>query len=89
MQVVDYDGKYQCYYEPIDLNRPALLMDGGLEPDEANPQFHQQMVYAVTMKVIESARLAPGRPITFYRPSARQSRLRLFPHEFHWGKCIL
>jgi hypothetical protein len=82
VQVVDYDGKYQCYYEPVDLNRPALLMDAGLEPDEANPQFHQQMVYAVTMKVIESARRALGRPITFYRPSARQPRLRLFPHAF-------
>jgi len=82
VQVVDYDGKYQCYYEPVDLNRPALLMDGGLEPDEAKPQFHQQMVYAVTMKVIESARRALGRPITFHRPSARQPRLRLFPHAF-------
>jgi hypothetical protein len=81
LQVVDYDGKYECYYEPIDLNRPTLLMENGLEPNETNPQFHQQMVYAVSMKVVESARRALGRPVTFYR-SPKRPHLRLMPHAF-------
>jgi hypothetical protein len=80
VQVVDYDGKYLCYYEPVDLNEPSLLMQNGLEPNESNPQFHQQMVYAVSMKVIETARRALGRPITF--DHEKSTRLRLLPHGF-------
>jgi hypothetical protein len=80
VQVVDYDGRYECYYEPVDLNKPAMLMENGLEPSEADPQFHQQMVYAVAMKVTETARRALGRPITFYRRN--RPLLRLMPHAF-------
>lgn len=80
VEVVDYDGAYECYYKAVDLNAAALLMEGGLTPSEANPQFHQQMVYAVAMKVIESARRALGRPVTFRQPG--RPRLRLIPHAF-------
>src|SRR5947207_10385531 len=45
--VVDYDGANQIYYRPVDLNDPRILIRGGIDPDEANPRFHQQMVYAV------------------------------------------
>src|SRR5207253_7247322 len=40
-------------YEPVDLNDPRLLAQNGWAPSEGNPQFHQQMVYAVAMKTIE------------------------------------
>lgn len=80
VQVIDYDGRYECYYDPVDLDKPSILMGNGLEPNEEDPQFHQQMVYAVAMKVIETARRALGRPITFYHPRSR--RLRLMPHAF-------
>src|SRR3954468_12604678 len=48
--VVDYDGTRDCFYAPVDLNHPSVLMQQGLEPSEADPRFHQQMVYAVALK---------------------------------------
>ena len=77
VKVIDFDQTQQRYYEPVDLNDPAILMQGGLEPTEADPRFHQQMVYAVTMKVLENFDRALGRRITF-----RNRPLRLLPHAF-------
>ncbi|MER8733481.1 hypothetical protein NKJ46_32860 [Mesorhizobium sp. M0166] len=81
IEVHDYDGWNNQYYASVNLNDPALLMEGGLPPSESDPRFHQQMVYAVTTKVIDSARRALGRPITFHRSETRPL-LRLFPHAF-------
>ena len=50
-------------YEPVDLNEPRLLAQDGWAPSEGNPQFHQQMVYAVAMKTIEHFERALGRPV--------------------------
>jgi hypothetical protein len=75
--VVDYDGAKGCFYEPVDLNDPAILMQSGLEPSESDPRFHQQMVYAVAMRVLENFERALGRKITF-----RGRVLRIFPHAF-------
>src|SRR5260370_29646994 len=49
LAVVDVDPASQCFYQPVDLNDPDLLAQDGLTPSEGNPQFHQQMVYAVAM----------------------------------------
>lgn len=49
--------------EPVDLNDPRLLAQDGWAPSEGNPQFHQQMVYAVAMKTIEHFERALGRPV--------------------------
>src|SRR5262245_1408556 len=49
LEVIDYDGAQKCFYTPVDLDHPAILLQGGLEPSEADPRFHQQMVYAVAM----------------------------------------
>ena len=87
IEVIDYDGSQNCYYEPVSLNDPALLMTSGLAPNDADPRFHQQMVYAVASKVIESARRALGRPITFRR-SARQPRLKMLPHAFYGANAF-
>lgn len=77
IEVVDYDGVNECFYPAVDLDDPRVLMRGGLDPAESDPRFHQQMVYAVTMKVIENFEIALGRRIGFGR-----RRLRLYPHAF-------
>ena len=45
----------------MDLNHPYLLAQDGLRPSEGNPQFHQQMVYAVAMTHHPDLRAALGR----------------------------
>ncbi len=77
VKVVDYDGTRDCFYEPVNLDDPAILMQAGLRPSEADPRFHQQMVYAVTLKVLENFDRALGRRITF-----RGKPLLLLPHAF-------
>lgn len=77
IEVIDYDGVNKCLYPGIDLDDPRVLMRGGLDPAEADPRFHQQMVYAVTMKTIENFDFALGRRLGF-----RGRRLRLYPHAF-------
>jgi subtilisin family serine protease len=66
LAVDDIDAA-NIHYEPVDLNDPRLLAQDGWAPSEGNPQFHQQMVYAVAMKTIEHFELALGRPI-LWRP---------------------
>jgi len=84
VEVVDYDGANRCYYEPVNLDHPFILMQGGLAPTESDPRFHQQMVYAVAMKVIENFELALGRRMTF----RRSRRLRLMPHAFYGANAF-
>lgn len=86
IHVIDYDGAHQQYYAPVNLNEPAILMQGGLDPSESDPRFHQQMVYAVAMKVIENFEFALGRRIGFADKHHRQ--LRLFPHAFHGANAF-
>jgi len=54
-------------YQGVDLDDPRLLAQDGWAPSEGNPQFHQQMVYAVIMKTIEHFERALGRPV-LWRP---------------------
>jgi subtilisin family serine protease len=63
LAVVDVDPATDCAYAPVDLNDAALLAQDGLPPSEGNPQFHQQMVYAVAMKTIRHFEEALGRPV--------------------------
>jgi hypothetical protein len=51
--VIDYDASNGVYYEPINLEDPKILVRGGLDPIEADPRFHQQMVYAVITETIQ------------------------------------
>ena len=84
IQVIDYDGANNCFYTPINLNDTAILMQSGLEPTEADPRFHQQMVYAVAMKVLENFDTALGRKLKF-----RSNRpLRIFPHAFQGANAF-
>ncbi len=75
LEVVDVDPASGRVYEPVDLNDPFLLAEDGLSPSVGNPQFHQQMVYAVAMKTIEHFETALGRlvlwaPKRVRRPAA-------------------
>jgi hypothetical protein len=67
LEVIDYDPASGYYYPPVDLNDPLLLAQDGLAPSEGNPQFHQQMVYAVAMTTIRHFEHALGRA-ALWRP---------------------
>ena len=61
--MIDFDASNERYYTSVDLERAELLEHGGLDPSDVDPQFHQQMVYAVAMSTIERFETALGRPI--------------------------
>jgi hypothetical protein len=83
LKVIDFDQTADRYYVPLDLNDPAVLIQGGLEPSESDPRFHQQMVYAVAMKVLENFDRALGRRLRFRKSKNRDDdRLLLLPHAF-------
>jgi hypothetical protein len=88
IEVVDYDPASGSFYAAVDLNDPHILAQDGLPPSEGNPQFHQQMVYAVTMTTIRNFERALGRP-ALWAPRLRRDggiryefveRLRVYPH---------
>lgn len=83
--VVDYDGARDRFYPAVDLNDRALLMRGGLDPDESDPRFHQQMVYAVAMRVLDNFEAALGRSLSLRR---RGAPLRIFPHAFRGANAF-
>jgi hypothetical protein len=90
--VIDYDGANKKYYEPVNLDDPAILIRGGLGPSEGDPRFHQQMLYAVVTETIQHFETALGRRIHWRRgprdeASKAASReniytLNLYPHAF-------
>ncbi|HJQ61103.1 MAG TPA: S8 family serine peptidase [Vineibacter sp.] len=67
LEIVDIDPASGAAYMPVDLNDPYLLAQDGLAPSEGNPQFHQQMVYAVAMTTIRHFERALGR-VALWRP---------------------
>jgi hypothetical protein len=90
VEVVDYDPASGVFYRPVDLDDPHLLAQDGVAPSESNPQFHQQMAYAVAMTTIRQFERALGR-VAFWgdrevRPKRGQCRdqfvrrLRIYPH---------
>jgi hypothetical protein len=87
IEVVDVDPASQCCYAPVDLNHPHVLTRSGFTPSEANPQFHQQMAYAVAMKTIDHFERALGR-VALWAPQEKlgvptteyAQRLRIYPH---------
>lgn len=96
VEVVDYDPPSGCWYMPVDLDDPRVLAQNGLAPSEGNPQFHQQMVYAVAMTTIDRFEKALGRKAFWtdrYVPAEKRTpaqqadpyleyvpRLRIYPH---------
>jgi hypothetical protein len=92
LEVVDVDPASNRVYEPVDLNNLALLAQDGWPPSEGNPQFHQQMVYAVGMTTIGHFERALGRRALWaaHVPANKTGsyqvqfvqRLRIYPHAF-------
>jgi hypothetical protein len=93
LEVVDVDPPSGCAYEPVDLDDPYLLASNGLAPSESDPQFHQQMVYAVAMTTIGHFERALGRVAQWgqHRRNWKEGtttkykdefvrRLRVYPH---------
>ncbi len=89
LEVIDFDPASDLCYEPVDLDQPYLLATDGLPPADGNPQFHQQMVYAVAMTTIRNFERALGRralwsPRKFVRGMSDDDRyvprLRVYPH---------
>jgi hypothetical protein len=94
LEVIDVDPASDRVYDPVDLNAKTLLAQDGLTPSEGNPQFHQQMVYAVAMTTIGHFERALGRRALWapryletrtrdgemrYR-GEEVKRLRIYPH---------
>ena len=81
LEVVDVDPASNRVYDPVNLNDPILLAQDGWSPSEGNPQFHQQMVYAVGMTTIHHFEQAIGRKTLWAARGATQvERLRIYPH---------
>jgi len=89
IEVVDADPASGLFYMPVDLNDPRILADQGLAPSERNPQFHQQMVYAVAMTTINHFEQALGRVALWSAHRLQDNgkyrrefvrRLRIYPH---------
>ncbi len=85
IEVVDFDPASKCFYAPVNLNDPYVLAQDGMMPSESNPQFHQQMVYAVAMTTIQNFEKALGRKALWsayrdYKEREFLQRLRIYPH---------
>jgi len=90
VEVVDFDPASATWYDPVDLNNINLLAQDGLPPSEGNPQFHQQMVYAVAMNTISNFEQALGRQVQWSphvnedAPTGQRETfvrtLRIYPH---------
>jgi hypothetical protein len=96
LEVIDYDPASRCFYAPVDLSLLRLAAQGGLPASESNPQFHQQMCYAVSMATIATFEKALGR-VALWAPHLERDadgevipgqsvestyvpRLRIYPH---------
>ncbi len=91
--VIDYDPANGVFYKPVDLDDHDILLAGGLMPSEADPQFHQQMAYAVASETIQTFEVALGRPIrwafkTVKGTAGADRRLRIYPHAFRGANAF-
>jgi hypothetical protein len=85
VEVVDFDPPSGCFYAPVNLDDASVLAQNGLAPSEGNPQFHQQMVYAVVMTTVDRFERALGRKALWadrYGKAEERyvQRLRIYPH---------
>ena len=97
VEVIDYDPASKAFYEPVNLDDPSIVGGDGLDPDESNPQFHQQFVYAVAMTTIRNFEQALGRKVFWTRRNEKKAkdkwesfvpRLRIYPHAFRGANAF-
>lgn len=87
LEVIDYDPSIKRFYKPVDLDDKLILAENGLSPSESNPQYHQQMVYAVAMNTIKNFEAAMGRKVLWSTRLLEDEsqdgyvdKLRIYPH---------
>ncbi|GAA0564862.1 gluzincin family metallopeptidase [Chitinophaga japonensis] len=88
IEVVDYDPTVGRYYKAVNLDDDYILAQDGMDPSESDPQFHQQMVYAVAMTTIRNFERALGRKVLWesrriLNVDVKEEyvrRLRIYPH---------
>jgi len=82
LEVIDYDPLNNVFYTAVNLNDIYIVANEGLDPSESNPNFHQQMVYAVAMTTILNFEKALGRKSLWAcgPDYSFVKRLRLYPH---------
>src|SRR6266545_2940316 len=89
VEVIDCDPASDAFYDPVNLEEPKIIGGDGLDPDESNPQFHQQFVYAVAMTTIRNFEQALGRKVFWVLRSQEKEKnhpdrfvgtLRIYPH---------
>src|SRR5690606_10265380 len=88
IEVLGYDATLRKFYEPVNSQDPLSLAQEDLEPSESDPQFHQEMVYAVAMTTIKNFEKALGRKVV-WAPRLLSNKdqyeeyvpkLRIYPH---------
>ncbi len=93
LEIVDIDPASARIYPPVALDDQRLFLRDGHEPSTGNPQFHQQMVYAVAMMTIKNFERVLGREVMWSERAADDQgrwladadqryvpRLRIYPH---------
>ena len=72
LEVIDVDPASNCFYLPIDLNDPIVMVNQGLTPSEGNPQFHQQFLFTIGMLTIENFEKSLGRKVIWRPPYGKE-----------------
>lgn len=81
ISVVDYDATRDCFYDPVDLDDPLIAINGGLDPSESDPHFHQQTVYALVSESLRRVEVALGRTLRRRSPEGTTPlRIVIYPH---------
>jgi hypothetical protein len=89
VKVIDEDEEGKLLHGPVDLDDEQVIAQDGLTPSESNPQFHQQMVYAVAMTSIRNFERALRRRMLWSPDRSRIGnrtvetyvrQLRIYPH---------
>jgi hypothetical protein len=88
ISVVDYDASRKCFYDPVDLDDPHIAINGGLDPSESDPHFHQQMVYAVASESLRNIEVALGRAVRERSPQGTKAlKVIIHPHYSQIGNA--
>jgi hypothetical protein len=69
----------------LDLDSRDVLIGAGLAPSEQDPAFHAQMLYAVSMRMLEMCEKALGRVLVW----TDGRTLRLVPRAFEGANCFI
>ena len=82
-EVSSEDADGATVWQTAQLDDLAVTLREGYDPSEADPRFHQQMVYAVGSLVHRSFRRALGRQLGWGGAAATRGRLRIHPFGLH------